>query len=1019
MATMVSEPACARTAHNVASSFNSKWQSSLVRKKSHTQLSLCSSRIRACHSMANKKDIYNQVGLFSLKRKIEDAVLRAEMFASTALEMEEASWTKQEEVVRDCDLWDDPAKSNDILVKLANSAKVVDSLKDIRYKAEEAKLIKQLAEVNAIDYGLYKQAYDASLDVSKILDQYELSKLLKGPFDTAGACLIIKAGPGGIHPKLWAEQLLNMYLRWAERQGYEGRVVDRCPVKNRGINSATIEFEFECAYGYLSGERGVHNLIRGSPSGSSQLEDSSAIVDVIPMYLENALDLEIDSEDLIISSPLTHGEQKRLTELTVCIQHLPTGISVQSSGERSHFANKMKALNRLKAKLQVIAREQGVANINSIRKDNIANLWQEETRRVDMLMVTSSNIYSKCGMIGVSHYTWRDMNSTTKTNWFFTRFPAFTNIHNVTAQRFVYKMSSEVLFERGSNVITNGELQDFPLSSYEIAMEKLSSLITRQRRGEKPPVANKLENMSMYLKILGLLEEDINRLKIIHVAGTKGKGSTCIFCEAILRECGFRTGVFTSPHLIDVRERFRIDGIDISEDKFLQYFWDCWNQLEERATEDLPMPPLFQFLTILAFKIFISEQVDAAIIEVGLGGKEDSTNVITEPTVCGITSLGMDHTEILGDTLGQIASHKAGIFKPKVPAFTVPQPTEAMDVILERAKELMVPLEVTEPFDFKQMKGLKLRLSGDHQFYNAALAVSLCRCWLQRTGNWEKNLKNDFQDYNLPDEFIRGLSAANFSGRAQIVYDSSPNSDCSEIVSENCGGELIFYLDGAHSPESMEACAKWFCNAIRGYKIPSHLSIGVKNAEESSENDHILHENMTLGHFEKSHRQILLFNCLDVRNPHILLPQLVNTCASSGIRFSRALFVPSMSKYTKVTSGASVIPSDLSGIDLSWQLNLQKIWEKIMHGKEMTTPLEKDFKTDSKENLPPHEFLYDNASNGCPSHNNFAFSAVMPSLPLTIKWLRDCIKEHPSTRLQVLVTGSLHLVGDVLKLLKR
>ncbi|KAJ1375478.1 Peptide chain release factor class I/class II [Sesbania bispinosa] len=361
MATMVSEPACARTAHNVASSFNSKWQSSLVRTKPHAQLFLCSSRIRACHSMANKKDIYNQV----------DAVLRAEMFASAALEMEEARWTKQEEVVRDCDLWDDPAKSNDILVKLANSAKV----------AEEAKLIKQLAEVNAIDYGLYKQAYDASLDVSKILDQYELSKLLKGPFDTAGACLIIKAGPGGIHPKLWAEQLLNMYLRWAERQGYEGRVVDRCPVKNRGINSATIEFEFECAYGYLSGERGVHNLIRGSPSGSSQLEDSSAIVDVIPMYLENVLDLEIDSEDLIISSPLIHGEQKRLTELTVCIQHLPTGISVQSSGERNQFANKMKALNRLKAKLQVIAREQGVANINSIRKDNIANLWQEETRR--------------------------------------------------------------------------------------------------------------------------------------------------------------------------------------------------------------------------------------------------------------------------------------------------------------------------------------------------------------------------------------------------------------------------------------------------------------------------------------------------------------------------------------------------------------------------------------------------------------------------------------------------------------
>ncbi|KAG5063733.1 hypothetical protein JHK85_004916 [Glycine max] len=630
-------------------------------------------------------------------------------------------------------------------------------------------------------------------------------------------------------------------------------------------------------------------------------------------------------------------------------------------------------------------------------------------------MITTSNIYTKCGMVGVSHFPWGHMKSTVKTKWVYSCLPAFTSINNFAGQRFIYKTSSEVLFERESNAVTDGRLQNFPVSSYETAMEKISSLINRQRRGEKPPISNKLEIMSLYLKILGL-DEDINKLNIIHVAGTKGKGSTCIFCEAILRECGFRTGVFTSPHLIDVRERFRIDGIDISEDKFLQYFWDCWNRLEENTTEQLSMPPLFLFLTILAFKIFISEQVDAAIIEVGLGGKEDSTNVIKEPTVCGITSLGMDHTEILGDTLGQIASHKAGIFKPKVPAFTVPQPPEAMDVILERAKELMVPLEVTEPFDCKQMKGLELGLSGDHQFYNAALAVSLSRCWLQRTGNWGKKYQ---KDSNLPDEFIRGLSTAHFSGRAQIVYDSSPNSDCSEILSKNCGGELIFYLDGAHSPESMETCAKWFSNAVKRYEISSHSSFEVENAEESLENGHFLHESKTLEQLEKSFRRILLFNCLDVRNPHILLPRLVNTCASSGIYFSRALFVPNMSKYSKVTSGASVISSDLNGIDLSWQFNLQRIWEKITHGKEMTTLLEKDFKIDNKEILPPHEFLYDDASSGCHSHNYLARSAVIPSLPLTIKWLRDCVRDHPSTRLQVLVTGSLHLVGDVLKLLKR
>ncbi|KAL5137929.1 Folylpolyglutamate synthase [Glycine soja] len=670
-----------------------------------------------------------------------------------------------------------------------------------------------------------------------------------------------------------------------------------------------------------------------------------------------------------------------------------------------------------------------------------------------VVVIPEVTIRNKCGMVGVSHFTWWHMKSTIKTKWAYSCLPAFTCIHNFTGQRFIYKTSSEVHFERESNSVTNGQLQNFPTSSYETAMEKISSLITCQRRGEKPPIANKLEVMSLYLKILGL-EEDINRLNIIHVAGTKGKGSTCIFCEAILRECGFRTGVFTSPHLIDVRERFRIDGIDISEGKFLQYFWDCWNRLEENTTEQLSMPPLFLFLTILAFKIFISEQVDAAIIEVGLGGKEDSTNVIKEPTVCGITSLGMDHTEILGDTIGQIASHKAGIFKPKVPAFTVPQPPEAMDVILERAKELMsgegmaieqngesgvafallvctltkdnVPLEVTEPFDCKQIKGLELGLSGDHQFYNAALAVSLSRCWLQRTGNWGEKYQNDS---NLPHEFIRGLSTAYFSGRAQIVYDSYPNSDGSEIFSKNYGGELIFYLDGAHSPESMEACAKWFSNAVRRYEILPHLSFKVENAEESSENGHLLHESKTLGQFEKSFRQvdssIQLLRC--EKSPCFASAAGEYMCFFSqnllkpciGIHFSRALFVPNMSKYSKVTSGASVISSDLNGIDLSWQFNLQRIWEKITHGKEMITSLEKDFKIDSKEILPPHEFLYDDASTGCHSHNYLAHSAVIPSLPLTIKWLRDCVREHPSTRLQVLVTGSLHLVGDVLKLLKR
>ncbi|KAK9671127.1 hypothetical protein RND81_12G008500 [Saponaria officinalis] len=548
--------------------------------------------------------------------------------------------------------------------------------------------------------------------------------------------------------------------------------------------------------------------------------------------------------------------------------------------------------------------------------------------------------------------------------------------------------------------------------TYETAMKALSSLISGRKRGDKHTVGGKytkLERMVIYLKILGL-EEKIAGLKIIHVAGTKGKGSTCAFSEAILCECGFRTGLFTSPHLIDVRERFRIDGLDISEEAFLRYFWDCWDQLRDKVTVELPMPPLFQFLTLMAFKIFVHEHVDVGIFEVGLGGRSDSTNVIKEPVVCGITSLGMDHMETLGDTLAKIAAHKAGIFKPNIPAFTVAQLPEAMTVIEERANELKVPLGVVSPLSCEDMKGLQLSLAGDHQYVNAGLAVSLCKSWLQLTGNSGILAFNDDNEGNLPDAFLRGLSKARLSGRAQIVHDTIPKS------SNTSSGDLTFFLDGAHSPESIDACARWFSEAVNGNE--GSTSTPSLNPSFECELGERMHYNVLNNCNDKNVKQVLLFNCMEVRNPQLLLSKLVETCSSSGVHFSRALFVPSMSSYNKVISGSTIGSLDAPPRELSWQVNLQKIWEKLM--KENDFDIDRrsmvDFsKAESSDSPLLLEFL--NGENSIPGRYSPS-SAVLPSLPLTIKWLRDCARENPSLRLQVLVTGSLHLVGDVLKLLK-
>ncbi|KAL0929006.1 hypothetical protein M5K25_000945 [Dendrobium thyrsiflorum] len=368
-----------------------------------------SSSFRAAQSMEGKNaKIYKELGLFSLKKKIEETVNRAEMITPLAMEFEEERRIKQEEVLRECNLWnDDLTTSNESLTALADAIRVVNDLKDMRHKAEEAKLITQLAEMDIINDQLFQQAYTASLDVNKFLDRYEMSKLLRGPYDNQGACMIIKAGMEGTASEIWTEKVLHMYARWAEKNGCNVTGLETFPSMEGGTKLATIEFEKEYMYGYLSGEKGIHRLIHSSLDGSTIRETWSASIDVIPLFLEKMIDFHIDDRDIEVSSP-SHVETFCRSKISVSIQHIPSNTIVHCSEkqrknqtkpkcERSQFANKMKALNRLKAKLLVMAMEERLETLK-IKNDDCLKENKYETRRY-MLRHQKSVHDIKTGMI--------------------------------------------------------------------------------------------------------------------------------------------------------------------------------------------------------------------------------------------------------------------------------------------------------------------------------------------------------------------------------------------------------------------------------------------------------------------------------------------------------------------------------------------------------------------------------------------------------------------------------------------
>lgn len=304
-------------------------------------------------------------------------------------------------------------------------------------------------------------------------------------------------------------------------------------------------------------------------------------------------------------------------------------------------------------------------------------------------------------------------------------------------------------------------------------------------------------------KLLELLGNPQNNLKIIHVAGTNGKGSTCSFISSILKESGYKVGLYTSPFLETFTERIRVNGENIREEEVGKIVSLIKEKIEIMVSEGYSYPTEFEIVTAMAFYYYNQEKVDFVALEVGLGGRYDATNVIDKPVVSAITSISLDHTGILGDTLGKIAFEKGGIIKEDCPTIVYPQQEEASEVIKnicaeKKSKYIECDFKNIEikssninsqiyscNINGKELRDLEIKLIGDHQIKNSIVALNVIE------------YLNDIKITNISEENIRkGLLETKWPGRI-------------EKISEN----PMFIIDGAHNEEG----AKSLANSIDKY----------------------------------------------------------------------------------------------------------------------------------------------------------------------------------------------------------